>query len=195
MWSWCGVTMALCNMEGFTEKEFCRFRELVVDKTLDINFPALLTKYTPLLALCRFNKSRYLYRCLQMFMAREDIDLSSTTHYGHNCVTLLCRYYPNNDLIKCLRLLIQHGINCNVLDRNRRPSYLLLCESYHGDYLIDVARLLIKSVDTVDPEAAGKSLTALKNRGLIHESEILFKLIQSMREKSTLFPNEVQILE
>ena len=93
--------------------------------------------------------------------------------------------------MRLIRLLIHHGINCNVLDRNHRPTYLLVCEWYLCEDLLDVARLLLKTVDSVNPEAAGKSLTLLRNRGLQHESEILLNLIKSLGLVDRDKPNEV----
>ena len=170
--------MVICQKEKLIDQEYGRFQELVLDKKIDINFPVVLTKFTPLLALCRYSKSSYLMRFIKMFLARGDVNLAATTHCGHNALALLCRYYPHGDLMRLIRLLIHHGINCNVLDRNHRPTYLLVCEWYLCEDLLDVARLLLKTVDSVNPEAAGKSLTLLRNRGLQHESEILLNLIK-----------------
>ena len=141
--------MALCSQNELSNIEFARFRDLIAEKDIDINCPALFSKFTPLLALCRHNKSQYMYRCLKFFLERKDVNLNLITHYWHNALTLLCRYYSQSDLIHCIRLLImRHGINFNVLDRYRRPAYLLLCELYNGDNFVDVARLLFQSAKT-----------------------------------------------
>lgn len=82
--------MVICQKEKLIDQEYGRFQELVLDKSIDINFPVVLTKFTPLLALCRYSKSSYLMRFIKMFLARGDVNLPLRYYAGIIRMVILC---------------------------------------------------------------------------------------------------------
>ena len=73
---------------------------------------------TPILNLCRFNESTSLYPALKALLERKDIDLALRDNMGRNSLFLLTRYYPLDDLIDCIQLLIESGVEANTKDNN-----------------------------------------------------------------------------
>jgi len=151
--------------------------ELVADRELNIN--CAKSSSTPILLLCRNNKSESLYPCLKSILAREDVDLKMTTSQGNNALMLLSRYYPlSNPLIDCIRLLVNHGFDINEKNKDKKPALFLLSQNPStSKNLIDVARLLIN--EKSDFKIAHKAAVALQKRGLLRDGEILSKIINS----------------
>ena len=175
--------------------ETAHLQRLASDKVIDINCTDL-NGFTPLLVLCRNNRSNSLYPSLKALLRREDIDIKcSSVHSPVSPLILLCRYYPLGDLIDSVRLLIQRGVAVDLKDKDGRDSLYLLCQYYPGECLIDIARLLVYHMVQLDTVLNYEYV--LRFRKLFQESEILKKLLQSLRDghRGTLFkPNQVNIL-
>jgi hypothetical protein len=108
---------------------------------------------------------------------------------------LLCRYYSFEiELVDCIRLLIQRGIDSNKKSgKSGNGETALFILSNHirpSKYLIDVVRLLVNQES--DMEDATNSTQILRDRGFIQEADILLDLIQSYRLGLGSVPNEVQ---
>ena len=156
-----------------------RFRQLVADATVDINFK---TGYgeTPLLLLCTRNQSGSLLPALQALLRRRDVDLQST-YSGYNALNLLIRFYRQPNLIHCVRLLIEKGVNANKIDKDDQTALSVLCHLGHGEDLIDIARLFVRRM--LDPGAVIRCSFILADRGLHQESEILEKMTQLCNDR------------
>ena len=116
----------MCSQESLYAIKMSRFRQLIADAIVDINFK---TGYgeTPLLLLCSRNQSGSLLPALQALLRRREIDLQST-YSSYNALNLLIRFnYRHHNLIHCIRLLIKKGINASETDRDDQTALTILC--------------------------------------------------------------------
>ena len=100
---------------------------------------------TPILNLCRFNESTSLYPALKALLERKDIDLALRDNMGRNSLFLLTRYYPLDDLIDCIQLLIESGVEANTKDNNSKLACEILARHYNGPNFMDIFRLLVNN--------------------------------------------------
>ena len=174
----------MCKEESLDTKQMSRFRQLVADATVDINFK---TGYgeTPLLLLCSRNQSGSLLPALQTLLRRRDVDLR-LTYSGYNALNLLLRFYRQPNLINCVSLLIRRGFLTRETDIDGQTALTILCHLYTGEDLIDIARLLV--IKTIDPGTVLRCAFILADRGLHQESKILEQMTRSTE------PNDVNII-
>ena len=164
----------MCKEESLDTKQMSRFRQLVADATVDINFK---TGYgeTPLLLLCSRNQSGSLLPALQTLLRRRDVDLR-LNYSGYSALNLLIRLYRQPHLIHCISLLIGREINVNEMDGDGQSAITILCHLYTGDDLIDIARLLVRNFVMADCPIVDKCASILMNRGFRQEFTILKEL-------------------
>lgn len=160
--------LKLCKRSSLNPIANSRFQQLVADKNVDVNTKECKRSqsFTPILLLCRNNRSLSLYPCLKAMLKRQDIDLHfKDTKFGNNAITLLCRNYDHYNLINCLRLLVNNsGININSQDLKGRSALVLLCRYYSKDNLIDLLSLLVQhgiDVKTTQTDNGWDALTTL----------------------------------
>lgn len=176
--------------------------ELFLDESVNINFRVPFSRYTPLLLLCRHNKSNtQLLPLLQVLLERADLDVTVTSRDGHNAITLLCQYYPNNNLLDCVRILIRRGadVRQHLIESKRtmktRNALYLLCDYHKGEHLIDIARLLLaKDSSEKSLATALNSVPLLYKHGVIPAARILENLIRSYCDGLGLVANKVNAL-
>lgn len=166
--------MALCEQEILNADHLASLRQLATDKKVEINCCCRNTHNTPLIALCRSNRSDSLLPALKILLACKTLDLTLRNHSGHNALTSLCRYNQHLNLIECVRLLVNKGIDLSAKDNYGRIALHLLCEFYRGENLIEVARLLIS--EKVDSADLKKSLRILHGRRF--RTKLLSELIR-----------------
>ena len=189
----------MLSHECLDEAGLARARELFLDESLNINFRVLFTRCTPLLLLCRYNKSStQLLSLLQLLLERPDLDITVTNRDGHNAITLVCQYYPHDNLLDCVRLLIRRGgdvrqyLNAKKGAVKTKNALYLLCDNYKGEHLIDVARLLLaKDSSEESLHAALNSVPLLYQLGVNPTSTILQTLIMSHYDGGGLVVSEV----
>lgn len=139
--------LKLCKRNSLNPIATARFHQLVANQAVDINMKEIKQSqtFTPILLLCRNNRSQTLYPCLKAILKRQDIDLEfKDSKFGNNALTLLSRNYDHYNLINCIRLLINAGISVNSQDFKGRNSLILLSRYYSKDNLIDLFQLLIQ---------------------------------------------------
>ena len=113
------------------------------------------------------------------------MDVTAVTSSSHNALTILCQYYPNDNLLDCVRLLLRRGIDVrhcvkDTKKANGRNALYLLCENYIGKYLIDIVRILwAKDLSDESFDAVLNSAPLLRKRGSSPEAEILDNMIAS----------------
>lgn len=184
----------LCNQESLNEEQVARFQQLVADKSLNINCRKS-SSYTPILLLCRRNKSPSLLPCLKLILERDDVD-KKATHYGSSTLTLLCRHYPlPNQLFDCIRLLQKNGgIDVNFKNKEGKTGLFLLSQNLSKDKtLIDIARLLLN--EKSDFQMALETVDNLKKRCLHRDANILSKIVESYRLGKGKVSNQVKFIE
>ena len=138
--------MKLCKRSNFNAIATARFHQLVANQNVDKNLKVSKRDqiFSPILLLCRNNRSQTLYPCLKAMLKRQDIDLEfKDSKFGNNALTLLSRNYDHYNLINCVRLLINAGISVNSQDSKDRNALILLSRFYTKDNLNDLFQLLV----------------------------------------------------
>lgn len=181
----------LSSLSSLSEKQVARFVDLVADK--DINVNCRRHSSTPILLLCRNNKSESLYPCLKSILARDDVDLKLLYHDSDNALMLLTRYCPLlNPLIDCIRLLVNRGLDINQKNKNNKTALFLLSQNTQiSKNLIDVARLLIN--ENSNFKVVRETVEELRKRSLKSDAKILSDVIDSYRPGQGRVNNEVSV--
>ncbi len=98
-----------------------------------------------LLYLCQDYRrdSRLLLNIFRLWLdLQADIANSKNTD-GWNALLLLCRHYPNENLIEIVQLLADKGIDINWTNKDGWNALHLACRYYKNEKLFDIVRLLI----------------------------------------------------
>ena len=170
--------MGLCYLEGFNETQADRFHQLIADQTLNIN--CVKIKSNPLVLLCQNNRSARLYPALKAFLQRDDFKINSISPSGYNCLMFLCRFYSHPNLINCVQLLVDKGIDLEARESKKQLSALqILCANYSGENLIDVALCLIHR--TTKYKNIKKCVDILLQRKLLSQSQTLENILGHIR--------------
>lgn len=120
-----------------------QFLQLASDK--DVHLSHHFLGVPPLSLLLRNNQSDSLLPCLQSLLQRNDVNLENMFTFGHNSLTLVCRYNPTESLFDCVKMLIQQGVNVRSSDSSKRNALLLVCEFYSGEKMLELIKLLLKN--------------------------------------------------
>lgn len=171
--------MQLCNRSHLNEADLVRMQELILDPAIDINHQEGRLGETPLLLICRANQSESLYSALCILLKNELIDLTAKNSYNQSALTLLCRFYRQNNLINCVKLLIKRKVSVDDESRDGRNAFMVLCEHFTADKLVDIGALLLSNM--VDLRSANLSLSILRERGFENESDVLVEHLRSRR--------------
>ena len=91
-------------------------------------------------------------------------------------VAILCRFYHHRNLIHCFRLLIQKEIDVDMTDKDDHIILRLLRQQYSGEDLMDIARLLVRNMNS-----ALSSVFVLLDRGLHHDAEFREGILDLIR--------------
>jgi ankyrin repeat protein len=153
--------LELCGKSNLEGVEADRLRQLAMDPTVGINCCNRITHDTPIMSLCRSNKSDSLLPSLKALLQREDLNLTLRNHNAHSPLTIICRFNQHHSVIDCVRLLLSRGFDLTVKDCYGRNALQLLCEFYKGENFIDIAKLLIS--DKMDAADLKKSLNILRD--------------------------------
>ena len=121
--------MELCRCERLDESQFVRFRQLVEnEEEVDVNCTDEY-KRTPLISLCRHNRSDGLFDCVRLLLHRHDIQINQTTGDGANALMLMCGESKSDQILEVAQLLIDKGININQTDDDGRNAVDLLTKN------------------------------------------------------------------
>jgi len=181
----------LSSESSLREEQLTRFMELVADRELNIN--CAKSSSTPILLLCRNNKSESLYPCLKSLLAREDVDLKLLYHGNDNVLMLLSRYYSlANPLIDCIRLLTNRGFDVNQKNKDSKTALSLLSQNdFVSKNFIDIARLLIN--EQSDFTVVRETVDELRKRSLRLDARVLSGVIDLYRSGQGRVNNEVSV--
>ena len=92
----------------------------------------------------------------------------------------LTRFYHNDNLIDCVRLLISRGVTLE--SQGTGPNSLhLLCYNYSGDDILDIALPLL--YHSTNLEYDGRCTKILWNRGYKEESKYFHKILKQLRDR------------
>ena len=115
---------------------------------------------TPLLLLCRHNRSAsQLPRCVEAILKRVKVD-DEWREQLDKSLQLLCQFYPHDNLLAIVRLLITKGADANAKTTDRWTALHYLCQNYKNENLVDIVRLLVENGADVNAKTSYKS-TAL----------------------------------
>ena len=181
----------LSSESSLREEQLTRFMELVADRELNIN--CAKSSSTPILLLCRNNKSESLYSCLKSILAREDVNLKLLYHDTDNALMLLSRYYSlANPLIDCIRLLTNRGFDVNQKNKDSKTALFLLSQNdFISKNFIDIARLLIN--EKSDFTVVRETVDELRKRSLRRDVKVLSGVIDLYRSGQGRVNNEVSV--
>ena len=164
----------LCSREGLFQPDMIQLRDLVMDMTVSINNKNIYG-FTPLMLLCKRHRGDLL-SCLKIFSERKDVDFKILDGCGDSALSILCRFYPHDNLIGCVRLLLKHGADVDRATTGPKHPLILLCHHFRGKTLIDIIRLLLRPMRNLD--AARKAVRILRDEGKPRDAVILSKLIE-----------------
>ena len=150
---------------------------LTTDSAININCCLKATSNTPLTLICATQNER-LIPLVNALLKREDVDLTLRNRYGHTALTLLVRQSQNANLIDCILLLVNRGMDVAAKDSCNRCALYLLCQYYEGVDFINVARLLTRA--DMDPKDLKICVKILRVRKLNSDAQLLLKLFRSM---------------
>lgn len=119
----------LCSRSKHTAVNFNHIRELLMDRSVDINWIAKRHFDTPIVRLCRSNKSDSLFPLLEILLQRDDLNIDAIDCKGLNALMVLCHNYYGKDLIECCRLLINRGIQLDIKRGSPRNPTSILWEN------------------------------------------------------------------
>ena len=141
----CDEIMGFCSRKSLDQAALEHLQTLANDESVDINCTSPKTSNSPLLLLCRFNQSQSLYQAIKILLKRKDIDRQHKNKFGHNALSLVARYYSNEDIIDIIRLLvIKYPVSVtDVKDKSKRNVLILLCQFYSGENLPELVELLL----------------------------------------------------
>ena len=140
--------MELCSRSTLSQTAMDRFRQLVMQEQVNVNFYDD-QGMTPLLWLCRNHKFLSLYDCVKILLKRPDLDVN--LRHGacegntgcFNALPMLCRHYHGANLYDIARLLLKRGIKPDVTDINGDNALIVLCANYKHDSITEVIGLLL----------------------------------------------------
>lgn len=118
---------------------------------------------------------RHLLSCLKIFSERQDVDFQVTDGCGYSALAILCRFYPQDNLFNCVRLLLKHGAYVDPVTARQKDPLILLCKNFRGKTLIDTIRLLLRPMRNLD--SARQAVRILREGGRPRDAAILSKLI------------------
>lgn len=143
--------LAYCAKENPTAEELNKMEKLIEDEGVDLNYPDK-DGLTPLLLLCKKNRSHSLLTCLEiLFKFEKPVDVDREDRDGLNCILLLCDR-PNVSnlevqvLKEVLELLLKKGANGKAVNkkagRRQWNAVHLLCQHYRKEGLYQLIEVL-----------------------------------------------------
>ena len=167
----------LCSQRNLDEVNLTRLHQLIADKQICIDYQFKAS--APIVLLCQDNNNRHLYRTLEIFLQRDDLDINATSPYGFNALMFLCLLHRHEDLINCVQLLVNRGINAEAKGKEGENALQLLCQNYDGKNLRDIATVLINHSTSLDD--ISKCVGILRNRKLYSPLKTISKILQHIR--------------
>ena len=145
-----------CKRFSLTTDEFKRFEELVLDKEVDPNCVDEDGR-TPVLLLCRHNKTDKLHIYLKTLLKRYSVDLNYQDSDGWNALISACFFYHNPNLVHVVRLLLQRGMDRKAVTSKGSNALLAICCIYSSD-IINVVEVITALLDGgIDIHLKGKN--------------------------------------
>jgi len=92
-------------------------------------------------------------------------------------------YYPHDNLICLVRLLIEKGVDVSVKDPEGWTLLHLLCRNYSNNNLIELVKLLIDNGIDIKAELVDDGLTALHFLCMNYTHDNLIDLVRLLIEK------------
>ena len=121
-----------------------RLHQLIEDKTVDINqCYRRMKSNAPLVLLCQRHRSHSLCQLIEAFVKRDDLIIDECSPNGFNALMFICRFYRSENLIDCVQLLVNRGINLEAREKDGRTALDFLCLNYKSNNLVDILLLLI----------------------------------------------------
>ena len=167
--------MNICiQTQLLTEDQLERFHELVLDKELDLNCKNAVGQ-TPLLLLTRHSQSDKLRYYIEDFLQRNCVDLDYQEEVGGwNVLCSVCYFYRNRHLPEVIKLLLQHDLNLDAVNKKGWSAIFSLClfsRSYLTDFPGVLQLLLDKDSDVKEKNFKGwNTLVALTFHNHQHEA-------------------------
>ena len=165
--------MTLCGLKCLDSAQLNRFKDLVLDKEVNINYidPYDSKNYSPLLRLCRFNEKEQLLDCVTQLLKAKNkkINDNAKDANGDNALIILCANNNNTNLYKVVQLILEKNkIEINHANLQGDTALFTLCtkSNYEGDKLMDIITLLKEKGATVNNRET--FLSALKEVRLKH---------------------------
>ena len=104
-----------------------------------------------------------------------DFEKPLRTHCSNSFIV---RQSQNANLIDCIQLVVNRGMDVAAKDSYNRCALYLLCQYYEGVDFINVARLLTRA--DMDPKDLKICVKILRVRKLNSDAQLLLKLFRSM---------------
>ena len=127
-----------------------RFRQLVSDLQVNINYTKGFKGFTPLLLVCFSNRSESLFICVDTLLGRPDININFRNKDECSALSLVAIFNGNNQkLPEIIRLFLQRGIDLNPMSSygwDALSRSLLSLSFYHCNHpeLVSIVRLLLE---------------------------------------------------
>ena len=148
----------LCSRSSLHQDQFNRFAKLAMDKAVNINC-LNESLYTPLLLVCRRNKSDTLIDCINTLLKRHSVDVSYQVkdgiQKGLNALIAVCISYQNQDLVRIIRLLLERGVDIDAIESESHWNALfaVCCVSRFGmNNVAQVVQVLLDAGADVNTE-------------------------------------------
>ena len=136
----------MCGQQSLDKEQRARFSQLALDKALDVNCTKRNNNQTPLLLLCRSNKSDSLIPCITALIQREATDVNAKDSAGMSVLSSLCFHSSGKLILEGVRLLLGNkGIDLTSVNNNGWTALHALIFNYNRDIpnFLEVVRELL----------------------------------------------------
>ena len=102
--------MVLCSLSELNETDKNRFRILVTDLDVNLNYVDASTGRTPLLLLCYSNQSADLLELITFLLRGDRVDINTEDRDGLNALLTVCFWYRGRHLLDIVQLMIRFNV-------------------------------------------------------------------------------------
>ena len=123
--------LELCNRWSLDDGAIERLSSLTRIKNVNVNCIDACNR-TPLLLLCLKNRSKSLFRALEVLLNCDSVDINAKDRDGFNAISLVCLYEGSPMLAEIIKLLTRYGADIHATTNQGWTVIHALCNNFNG---------------------------------------------------------------
>lgn len=198
----------ICSLPDPNEEQIKKLSKIVQEDTAGLINVVDENGHSPLLLMCRNNRSKSLLHCIQEITSKNrsnrsggtdaviteqnitEINVNYQDRDGFNALHYACMNYKEDELFDVIKLLISCGVDPNKTDRefDQNPLQLLLKHSKQRDLFGIVLFMVEMGVNLKHKDKMGE--TGLDYLGKCYQLTNVIKVIRLLTENGEV-PNDI----